>query len=415
MGLPSIETLSTALFGGVAGLTLWAALALVAGGVLGECVQRLLGWPRIVGYSVVGMLLAFVGLGVGSRGLDGPLRLVVDLALALLLFELGARVNLRWLKANPWLMATGLLEAVLTFALVATVLLALDFSPKLALVCATLMMCSSGAVVGRVASEVRAAGQVTERMIVLTAINTLFAVVAHKFALGWLHLDDSGQDWGAVLQILYIVLGSAALAYLLARLIAFGARRLDLRDENVVLMLLGVVVLSLAAARLLELSSLLVPLMAGVWLRNSTQRPWVWPRHFGTAGGVLVLMLFIIVGSAWTVSSLVAGLGAAVLVLAVRALAKTAAVVALARPSGMTLKQGLALSLTLMPVSGTTLVLLTDLQLTHPAFALAVAPMILASIALMEVLGPIAVQGALRATGDAHPLTANRREVRDGT
>ena len=71
------------------------------------------------------------------------------------------------------------------------------------------------------------------------------------------------------------------------------ARRLDLVDENAALLLLGLVVLALIGARLFNLSTLLVPLLAGVLLRNTTERPWVWPRHFGTAGGVLVLMMFV--------------------------------------------------------------------------------------------------------------------------
>ncbi len=44
------------------------------------------------------------------------------LALGVLLFELGNRVNLKWLRANPWLLATSVLEAVATFGAVYGVL-----------------------------------------------------------------------------------------------------------------------------------------------------------------------------------------------------------------------------------------------------------------------------------------------------
>ena len=37
--------------------------------------------------------------------------------------------------------------------------------------------------------------------------------------------------------------------------------------------------------------TLLVPLLAGIWLRNRSERPWVWPRHFGSAGSALVLVM----------------------------------------------------------------------------------------------------------------------------
>jgi Kef-type K+ transport system membrane component KefB len=90
----------------------WAALALIGGALIGELVRRAFGLPRIVGYSVVGLLIGLAGLGVVTP----TTRMVVDLALALLLFELGSRVRLGWLRANPALMLTSAAEAALGFA-----------------------------------------------------------------------------------------------------------------------------------------------------------------------------------------------------------------------------------------------------------------------------------------------------------
>jgi len=382
------------------GVALYVALALVAGALLGEAVQRLAGWPRIVGYSAVGIALALADIGAGGAGLAGPTRLVVDLALAVLLFELGCRVNLRWWRANPLLPLTGLLECLLSMAAITIALHRFGLEMPVALACATLGVCSSAAVVGRVASELKAAGQVTERMIVLTAINTLVAVLAHKVVVGWLHLDQAG-DWVLALsQPLWVFGGSVLVAAVLARLVALVARRLELRDENSVLLLLGLVVLALLVAKAMNLSTLLVPLLAGVLLRNTTDRPWVWPRHFGTAGGVLVLMLFVVVGSAWTVEAIVAGGAAALVLLGARALAKTAVVLLMARPSGIQERQGAGLALTLVPLSGTALVMLAELQFAHPAFTSRVAPVVLSAIVFTELIGPLAVQWGLRLAGE---------------
>jgi Kef-type K+ transport system membrane component KefB len=378
----------------------WSALVLVAGGLLGEAVFRLFGLPRIVGYSAVGMLIAFLGRGVVADGLSGTARLVLDLGLGLLLFELGSRVNLRWLRANPALLLTSAAEALLGFGAVFGVLHALGLSFNVSLACATLGVASSAAVVGRVASEFRTAGQVTERMVTLTALNTLVAVLAYKLVIAWLHIDRAGDWVQAIAQPLYTFGGSVLLAVLLTSLVGRVSQRLDLRDENSVLLLLGLILLALTAARMLNASTLLVPLMAGVMLRNTTERPWVWPRHFGTAGGVLVLMLFVIVGAAWSVEAVLVGGLMAVALLVARALGKTVAVVGLGHWSGITLRQGLALSLALTPLSGTALVLLADLYRTHPDFAPRLAPIVLSAIAFMELLGPIAVKWALRLAGE---------------
>lgn len=387
-------------------LLFWGALALVVGGVLGEFVRRWLGWPRIVGYSAVGLLLAIAGRGVAGTEMSGTTRLVVDLALALLLFDLGSRVPLRWLRANPALLATSAAEALLGFAAAYGALRLAGVDTNAALTLAAIGIAASGAVVFRTAAELGAAGQVTDRMIVLAALNTLLAVLAHKLVVGWLHLDEAGNWVQAVSQPLWTLGGSFLLALGLSRLVAFGARRLDLRDENAVLLLLGLVVCALALARTLNLSTLLVPLLAGVLLRNLDERPWVWPRHFGTAGGVLVLMLFVVVGASWTPQALAAGAAAAIALLLARFAGKGLAVVALARWSGLELRQGMALALTLTPVSGTALVLLADVVAAHPAFAARIAPVALSAIAIMAVLGPLAVQWGLRLAGEAQPHAA---------
>jgi Kef-type K+ transport system membrane component KefB len=385
------------------GLLFWSALTLVAGGLIGETVFRRLGLPRVVGYSAVGMVIALSGNGLAAGQMGGGVRLIVDLALALLLFELGSRVNLRWLRANPALLWTSAVESVLSFLAIFGVLRWLGLDTNVALACATMTVSASAAVVGRVSSELKSAGQVTERMIVLTALNTLYAVLSHRLVLGWLHVDAAGEWVQGVVQPIYTFAGSVLLAVALARLVAWVARRLELRDENSVLLLLGLIVLALTTAQLFNLSTLLVPLMAGVLLRNLTERPWVWPRHFGTAGGVMVLMLFVIVGASWSLEALALGGLAALALLVARGVAKAVAVVGLARWSGIRLRQGGALALTLTPVSGTTLVLYADLHTTHPEFAMRVAPIVLSAIAIMELIGPIAVQYGLRLVGEHQP------------
>jgi Kef-type K+ transport system membrane component KefB len=378
----------------------WVALALIGGALLGEAVFRWLGLPRIAGYSAVGMAVAAAGLGLSDGQLKGTTRLVVDLALALLLFELGSRVSLRWLRANPALLWTSALESVASFAAISGVLRFLDFDLNFALACAALTVSASGAVVGRVATELKSAGQVTERMIVFAALSTLYAVLALKLITGWIHVDLRGDWILGIAQPLYTLTGSLLLAALLFLAVAGVMRRFELRDENTVLLLLGLILLALTAARMLGLSTLLVPLLAGVMLRNASDRPCIWPRHFGTAGGVLVLMLFVVLGSSWSIAAVAAGAFAALALLAARWLAKAVVMIAMARLGGIHERQGLALALALTPISATTLVLLADLQATHPDLAHRLSPVVLSAIAAMAIIGPITVQWGLRLGGE---------------
>lgn len=375
---------------------LWVSLTIVVAGLLGELVFRWVRLPRVVGYAAVGTIMSVFGRGLSGAALEPGLRLIVDLALALLLFELGSRINLRWLRTNPWLLVTSLAEAALSFAAVYLTLTWLGTEPGVAATVAAILIATSPSVVMRVASEFNASGQVTERMLLLTGLNTFYAVLATNFVFGWLHAEYAGSWVRSFAHPLYLLIGSAMVATLLAFCVSLIARRLDLRNENSALLLLGMILLALSITRMANLSSLLMPLLAGVMLKNTTERPWIWPRHFGTAGGALVLLLFVITGSVWSIDALTVGATMGLAVIVARLAAKMLVTSALSRASSISLKQGAALGFALAPVSGAALVLMSDLQVLYPAFAAQPAGIVLSAVAVLELLGPIAVQAALR-------------------
>jgi Kef-type K+ transport system membrane component KefB len=161
-------------------------------------------------------------------------------------------------------------------------------------------------------------------------------------------------------------------------------------------LLFGCVMLALVVAKTLQLSTLLVPLLAGLWLRNRNDRPWLWPRHFGTVGGVLVLVLFVAVASSWSPRVMAAAGGVALAVLVVRFLAKGVAVFAFARPSGLAWRQAGCMVFALLPLSATAWVLALEFNQIHPGPGAEMVPLVLAAIGLTELLGPLAVLYALR-------------------
>jgi Sodium/hydrogen exchanger family len=377
---------------------LGAALLAMLAALAGEAVWRVLRWPRLVGYVIVGTALALTGRG--AEGDEPALRVVIDGALALLLFEAGARLKLRWLARNPWLLATSVAEALATGIVVLMVLTSFGLPTEVATPLAIVAVCVSPAVLQRVVGELRAAGQVTERLLALAALNTLYAVLAMKLLSAGLLLSDPRTWLEALSPVLFsfcgsILLGAARSAPGLRR-----ARRFDLREDNSIVLLLAAVLLALVVAKTLQLSTLLVPLMAGMWLANRSERPWVWPRHFGSAGSALVLVMFVAVSSAWTIEALSAAAGVALALVLARMLAKGAVVLAFARPSGLGIRQAACLAVGLAPMSATAWVLALDFSARHAAVGAQLMPVLLAALALLELAAPLAVMVALRAAGE---------------
>ena len=78
-------------------------VALVVAGLLGEILARFVRLPRASGYALAGLLLGPVAMGWFNVDDMSTLRIFIDLALALVLFELGTRVDLKWFRTNPWI------------------------------------------------------------------------------------------------------------------------------------------------------------------------------------------------------------------------------------------------------------------------------------------------------------------------
>ena len=382
--------------------TLLGAVMLgLAAALAGEMVWRVLHWPRLVGYAVVGTLIAVVGPGVD--GTDEAVRLLVDAALGVLLFESGARLNLRWLRHNPWLLASSLLESAITALVVVFAAQWLGVPPSVAIPLSLILAATSPALTLRVVGELHSAGQVTERLLAMSVLNTVIAVIALQLYGAGMLLSVPDTWTQAIGPVVFSFVGSIVLAALTAEAIHFVARRFDLRHDPAVLLIVGFVMLALVLAKTLHLSMLMVPLLAGIWLRNRGDRPWLWPRHFGSLGALLVMVLFVAVNAAWSPAAVAPLLGVALALVVLRVLAKVAGVSLLARPSGLNTKQGLWLGCALMPLSATAWVMGLDFAAQQGARAAGLMPLLLACIAIFELVSPLALRFVLRQVGDVEP------------
>jgi len=136
---------------------------LLAGALGGELIRRVLNLPRITGYVLIGLALGASGLNVLDVRMLGYTRVFLDVGLGLVLFELGRRLDLEWLRHDRWLAVMALTESLLSFGCMFGALVWFDIAPLYAAMAAAIGVSSSPAIVLLVAREQRAEGQVTER------------------------------------------------------------------------------------------------------------------------------------------------------------------------------------------------------------------------------------------------------------
>jgi len=376
--------------------TMRIAVALLIAGLAGEGVFRFARLPRVTGYSLAGLLLGPIVIGWFSIDDLRSLRVVIDLALALLLFELGIRVDLRWFRANPWLLASSVAEAALSFAATFAVLRLMGSTAGFSATVAAIAIGTSPAVVMRVAAELRADGQVTQRMFVHSALNVLYSVVVSKLIVGGMH-GAFRNDWlTAVFHPIYLLAGSLLIGVAVAAAFRLLRRGFDLSDQQGVAILFGLLLLALALLQTFALPTMLAPLLAGVIVKNWDRRPHLWANHFGTAGGVLVILLFVLTGVTLTGNALLLGGVSALLLIVARLLGKCAGVAMFGTFSGLSMRQSLALGVALMPMSGVAFLLVEDIRSLYPEFGAQIGSVVLSMVVILQLFGPIGVQWGLK-------------------
>lgn len=381
---------------------------LLAGLLVGELVRRFLGLPRIIGYVLAGVLLGPQVSGLLGPGVLTEARVLIDLSLGLIVFELGHRLDFQWLKRNRWLFAAAIAESALSFLAIHAALLAFGFAPLLAATAAAIGTATSPAVVLMVAHELRAAGQVTERMLLFTAVNCTFAYVALTLLLPLLHLEHA-VDWTqALLHPVYILGGSVLVGFAASLAMLWLAAWVGKREDRQFILLVALIVLAVAIARGLNLSVVVTLITLGMLARNFDRRHALLPLRFGYGGQLFFVILFVLTGASLQFGALASPVGLAVAAFIVaRFLGKGLAILVFGRLSGVRPGGAGLLGLALLPMSGLAVVMVLDTAALYPSFGGELAAVVLSAVAVLEILGPVATQFALKRAGEADPAAGS--------
>jgi Kef-type K+ transport system membrane component KefB len=381
-----------------------AALALLAA-AFGEVAARWLKAPRLLGYLAAGAFFGAGGYVLRALNMEqlptATLQFSLEFTAAIIAFDLGQRVSFGWLRRNPALLGASALESALTFAAVFAVLRWLDVAPLASAMIATVSMSTSPAVVLAVTREVRSQGQVTERVLLLTALNSIYAVVLTTLLLAWARVETRGLLDDYLLHPLYLIAGSLALAALGARVLLLVAGFVGRDRAAQLTLMLAVVWIVFASALALRLSPLLASLACGAFARAFDRQRRFSGGDFGLVSA-LALMLFFALSAATVDLGVLfnAGLPALAVVLA-RSACKVTAVGLMAPLTGIVWRKGLLIGLGLLPMSAIALMLTQQVTQIDPQLGAQAGAVLLASVIVFQIVGALTLVYALRRSGEA--------------
>jgi Kef-type K+ transport system membrane component KefB len=376
---------------------------LLAFGTLGGLLAARVRWlPTITGFMVLGLIIGPSGLGLLSQQDLNDARGLVDIALGLILFKLGATLHPLLSLRNRALLVTSMAESGLTFALILGLMLWMGAVPVVAVLAAAIAVSSSPAVLIHVVEELHAKGPTVDDAEALVAMNNVMAFLLFSLALPFALRDAQLSISTALLLPAYQMLGAVTVSVTVAWMVT-GIARLTRNDELHLrfALVVGAVMLTLGLAMALKVSSLFAALSLGIacrWLQRGSHLTRV---EFGGGADLFFIILFVFAGANMHLSEAIEYAPLAGAYVVARSLAKLLAVYGSGLVFGISHRRSFATGLLLIPMAGMAIGLVQTTSGLLPQMGTQVAAVVLAAVAVFETIGPPLTAFALRMSGDA--------------
>ncbi|HEU5452021.1 MAG TPA: cation:proton antiporter [Terriglobales bacterium] len=378
-------------------------LALAAGHLV-----KFLRVPEVTGYILIGVILGPSVLAWINGSNLQALGVFSEVALGLILFSIGSVFELRhFRRVGPRAIILTMTESLLVAGLLVWSMRAMGQSWEVALLLGAIGMETAAASSLMVLRETNATGPLTETLTAFLAVNNVFCLLCFTIVAGGIAIHQSlageattgAAVYASLFDLVWQLVGSAALGYLVGLLLAAWASRVVEHGETLIL-LTGCILLAVGLAVLLHLSTLVTSLAIGATTANlsghsrrilnvqSRTDPPFYAIFFVIAGANLHLSMLKTVG--------ILGL----VYIAARAIGKLAGgrlgMIGTSLPVPVRKYMGM----TLLPHAGLAIGLAISLEQLLPTLGPPVATIVLSAVLIYEIIGPFNTRLALVWAGE---------------
>lgn len=391
---------------GERGLLLLAALGILSF-LVGHFTQRWI--SEVIVFLAIGIVVGPEVTGLVTPEMLSALDPVISLALGAIIFGMGERLEIPMLRRlRKTLMPMAILENLATFAVAlgGLMLVGIDFGPAYLL--AAIAVSTSPTTLVAVISSKNARGRFTDHLLSLTAINNVVSVALYGLGLPIILAVDgsSGMAEGVVaflqLIVLSAVIGGAAGAIM--RWLMPTLHKPSERLLFVLVVLIAVVAISRATGAPVVISTLVM----GAWLANDKRDTHPLFGALRTLEAPIFLIFFVVAGAGVHLEELATvGIPGLVYVVA-RSIGKVAGgwggaeLTRAGRRSGWGPWIGAGLSpFASMAIGLAAFTLERASQSGLDDLGSTVSAIVLGSVVVFELIGPIGIGRALDAVGDS--------------
>ncbi len=377
-------------------------------GIMGGKVARIFKLPNVSGYLVAGLFLgpSFFKF-ISSYDMES-FSVINELALAAIAFSIGNEFVIKdMLKLGKTIVIITLAEVIGAVVIVFTVMYYLLNQPfAFSIVIASMSAATAPAATLLVIRQFKAHGPLTKTILPVVALDDVFGIIVFGIAMALAKLSRGQQDFSVVQILSGLVIeigGSILLGLVMGLILALIAKQSSNRDELQAASLMSIGI-STGISIILGLSPLLTCIVMGTMIVNISKKS---RRVFDSIDDFIspvYILFFTLAGASLDLSILISvGFIGFAYVLA-RAGGKmlgawSGAKIMKANP--MVTKY---LGLGLLPQGGISIGLLVLVRQQLPEFAVAIGTIIMFSVLIYEVTGPIFAKLAIQKAGEINGL-----------
>ena len=366
--------------------------------------------PEVTGYILAGIAVGPSVLGWVTHENLSALNVFSEVALGLILFSIGSVFEFERVRAvGRSVLRITLGESSLAAAIVIVGALALGQRWQVALLLGAIAVETAAASTLMVVRECNARGPLSEALIGTIGVNNVLCLIGFYVVAAAVEFQ-AGLSSGGVLRTLYEsafplvwqLAGSVALGYLIGLLIASWATKVVEHGEMLIL-LTGCVLLCVGVSVLLELSSLVASLSVGATMVNLSQKSRELFQALAKSDPPFYAIFFVIAGADLNLSLLkTMGLLGAMYV-AGRGAGKFLGSRLGARRTTLPGQVKNLLGFGLMSQAGLAVGLALTITRRFPELAPSVVTVVLAAVAVNEMVGPLSARLAISRSGESQP------------
>ncbi len=376
-------------------------ITLLLGLIGGEIARRIPYIPVVLGYIAIGFLIGPGGLNIIKSQVIETGHVFVKVSLSLVLFELGRNLDFRWLSHDKGLFLMALAESSFAFLfLFLFSYLGLHLNLLQSAFIGTIAIATSPAVVMLVASDTSSSGPVTRRILCLTSLNNLFALIIFSLLLPFTE-SHKLPIATLLIQSIYRVAGSFILGLIMYFITECIAALVKKNRENHFVLFIGLVTLTANLAYIFNLSTMLALLSLGMIARNIDRKHRLMEVDFSWLSRLFFILLFVVVGVHLQFEGFLKATGIVLIFILVRGSAKTLGICLFTNKSNLTRQQTFAISLALLPMAEMSINMSNFLINANPYFDPEFFMILSSVVTLLYIIGPIATQYAFVVTGEA--------------